>query len=56
MTEAKALQSVGDSVEPARARGSLDSLQSPVDGDDEVQAPEVHERARGPSSGVVGHP
>jgi len=34
----------------------MDPLQSFVNGDDEVQAPEAHERARGPSSSVASHP
>jgi hypothetical protein len=34
----------------------VNQLQPSLHGDDEVQAPEPHERARGPSSGVVGHP
>jgi hypothetical protein len=34
----------------------VNRLQPLFHGDDEIQAPETHERARGPSSVVVGHP
>jgi hypothetical protein len=58
---------LNDGVEDGGANGSSWKLQSSLRGDDDVQTPEMHEcawgpssetheRARGPSSGVVGHP
>ena len=52
--EARALRCVGDHA--VGACGCLDPLQAPTDGNDEVQDTEMHERTRGPSFGVVGHP
>ena len=44
----------GDPKASAEKRG-LDSLQGPVEGDDEVQATETHARARHLVSDTVGH-
>jgi hypothetical protein len=53
------LESLDDGVEVGGARGSdrnVNQLQPSLYGDGKVQVPETHERARGPSSGMVGHP
>ena len=54
--EAQTLQHVGDDTDAAGARGCLDLLQAPTDGDDEVKATEPNERFRSPSFSVVGYP
>jgi hypothetical protein len=53
------LESLDNRVKVGGAGGvdrNVNLLRSPSHGDDEVQAPETHDHARGPSSSVVGHP
>jgi hypothetical protein len=56
---AQLLESPDNGVKVGGAGGvdrNMNLLESPSRGDDEVKAPVTHESARGPSSGVVGHP
>jgi hypothetical protein len=57
--QAQLLISLDNGVKVGGAGGvdrKVNLLESPSRGYDEIQAPETHEHARGPSSSMVGHP